>query len=204
MAANPSVRNETLGSIGRTSFLQKPKAVLLARAVPRSKSSSRSPRLDVAAVGNLFGLGKKAKGAEKLCKDQVSTKREVEKTGGKCSVSFVGAEGQTVVVEMSEDEYILDQAEAAGVDLPATCRGGICGACVGRVVKGEVDQTDIDDLDFVLEPEQQDMGMAILCMSRPRGDCEIEAQCDWGNISMTDWQGGTFFTGEPVKLFKDG
>jgi hypothetical protein len=37
----------------------------------------------------------------------------------------------------------------------------------------------IDDLDFVLEKHQQDDGFAILCMSRPASDCEIEAQCDW-------------------------
>lgn len=32
--------------------------------------------------------------------------------------------------------YILDAAEKAGLDLPATCRGGICGACVGRIASG--------------------------------------------------------------------
>jgi hypothetical protein len=27
----------------------------------------------------------------------------------------------------AQDMYILNAAEAAGIDLPATCRGGICG-----------------------------------------------------------------------------
>ena len=78
-------------------------------------------------------------------------------------------------------------------------------ACVGRVVGGKVDQSDVADLDFVLEPEQQGQGFALLCMARPvPGETvEIEAQCDWGNISLTSWKGATFFSGAPVPLWKD-
>ena len=63
----------------------------------------------------------------------------------------------------------------------------------------------IDDITFVLEQEQLDMGFALLCMSRPvPGEAvTIEAQCDWGNISMSNWKGATFFSGEPVPLWKD-
>ena len=43
-------------------------------------------------------------------------------------------------------------------------------------------------------------GLAILCMARASSDMTIEAQCDWGNISMTEWQGGTFKTGSPTPL----
>lgn len=41
----------------------------------------------------------------------------------------------------------------------------------------------IADLDFVLEKHQQEDGFAILCMSRPTSDCEIEAQCDWYELA---------------------
>ena len=63
----------------------------------------------------------------------------------------------------------------------------------------------MDDLDFVWEKEQQDMGFALLCMARPvPGETVVvEAQCDWGNISLTSWKGATFFSGEPVPLWKD-
>lgn len=43
-------------------------------------------------------------------------------------------------------------AEEHGLDLPATCRGGICGACVARVSSGTFDQSDIVDLEFTLSP----------------------------------------------------
>ena len=39
--------------------------------------------------------------------------------------------------------YILDAGLDAGLELPYTCRAGICGACVARVVEGEVDMSDV-------------------------------------------------------------
>jgi hypothetical protein len=43
----------------------------------------------------------------------------------------------------SQSAYILDAGLAAGLELPYTCRAGICGACVGRVAAGAVDQSDV-------------------------------------------------------------
>lgn len=51
--------------------------------------------------------------------------------------------------------------------LPYSCRGGVCGACVGRVVEGRADMSDIDDVGFCLDEAQQADGMALLCMARP-------------------------------------
>jgi ferredoxin len=39
--------------------------------------------------------------------------------------------------------YILDAALEAGLELPFTCKGGICGCCVGRVADGQADQSDV-------------------------------------------------------------
>ncbi len=90
------------------------------------------------------------------------------------------------------DMYILDAAEAAGLDLPATCRGGICGACVGRVAAGGVDMSDIDDLSFTLSDDEVEQGMALLCMARATGNTTIETQCDWGySLGVCEWKGAT-------------
>ncbi|KAK3278195.1 hypothetical protein CYMTET_13852 [Cymbomonas tetramitiformis] len=140
-----------------------------------------------------------------FCRDKVNspTYREVTEESKMCKVTVVGGE-ETQTIEIAEDEYILDGADRCGIDLPATCRGGICGACVGRIAEGKVDQSDIEDLDFVIDKEQQEQGFALLCMARPVGDVTIEAQCDWGNISMTEWKGATFYTGKPKSLFSEG
>lgn len=104
-------------------------------------------------------------------------------------VTFEAGGGKTQVVDCPDDMYILDAAEKAGLDLPATCRGGICGACVVRVRSGTVDQSDIPDLSFTLEQSEIDQGMALICMSRAKSDTVVETQCDWGySLGVCEWQ----------------
>ncbi|WZN64304.1 ferredoxin [Chloropicon roscoffensis] len=106
-------------------------------------------------------------------------------------VTFVGADAR-VTVRCPKDSYILDAGEAAGLELPSSCRGGICGACVGKVTRGSADQSDIADLSFTLEDHQVEEGLTLLCMSRPLEDCEVETQADWGySLDTQDWPGPT-------------
>ncbi len=131
--------------------------------------------------------------ADKMCRDVVSLPTApYEAKGEVYKVTFVGSGGDNRVVECPDDMYILDAAEQAGLDLPATCRGGICGACVGRVIKGQVDQSDIQDLSFTLTDAEVEAGMALICMARAKGDVSIETQCDWGySLGICDWQGAS-------------
>merc|ERR1711869_149837 len=76
------------------------------------------------------------------------------------------------------------------------CRDKVSSPKVREAVEGE----RVHKITFVGEEEQIDEGLAILCMARASSDMTIEAQCDWGNISMTEWQGGTFKTGSPTPL----
>ncbi|EIE27567.1 ferredoxin, partial [Coccomyxa subellipsoidea C-169] len=109
------------------------------------------------------------------------------------TVSFLGAGGQEITIDCPKDTYILEAGLNNDVELPYTCRGGICGACVGRVAEGEVDQTDIDDLSFTLDEEEIAKGMALLCMARPVSDVvRIETQSDWGySLGVGEWKGAT-------------
>jgi 2Fe-2S type ferredoxin len=121
----------------------------------------------------------------------VNERKQVTATGS-AIITFRGAEGSTVEVECPKDTYILDAGLDAGLDLPYTCRGGICGACVGRVTSGSVDQSDIDDLSFTIDADEQAKGMALICMSRPLEDCTIETQSDWGySLGVGEWKGAT-------------
>ena len=118
-------------------------------------------------------------------------------------VTFVGANGITETIEVPDDQYILDTAIDAGLELPFSCRGGVCGACVGKVTEGDVDQSDIDDLEFTVSEEQQEEGLALLCMARPVGNCTIETQSDWGySLGVKEWTGATgYIKGkDPVPL----
>jgi ferredoxin len=78
--------------------------------------------------------------------------------------------GETIAVGVDEDEYVLDAAEEAGLDLPYSCRQGQCTSCVGTVLDGELDQSE----GMALDPMQKDDGFALLCVAYPRSDCRIE------------------------------
>lgn len=75
-------------------------------------------------------------------------------------------------LQVPEDRYILQSAETKGVELPFSCRNGACTTCAVRVLSGEIYQPEA----MGLSPELRDRGYALLCVSYPRSDLEVETQ----------------------------
>jgi ferredoxin-NADP reductase len=69
-------------------------------------------------------------------------------------------------VHVVPDQSLLESIEAAGVEIPYLCRGGVCGFCRTAVV--EVDGTLVHN-DHFLSDEEKASGKAIMpCVSRAR------------------------------------
>jgi len=72
------------------------------------------------------------------------------------------------------DETILAGALRQGVRLPYGCREGVCGACRGRVLLGQVEHGEAQFA--VLSAVDRQAGLALFCCARARSNLSIECR----------------------------
>jgi len=63
-------------------------------------------------------------------------------------------------------ENIIDAASRNGIELPYSCKGGVCSTCRCKLVEGEVDM----DVNFALEDYEVARGFVLACQSYPVTD----------------------------------
>jgi ring-1,2-phenylacetyl-CoA epoxidase subunit PaaE len=61
-----------------------------------------------------------------------------------------------------DDETVLDAAARAGVELPFSCRAGVCSTCRTKVIRGEVEMAQ----NYALEDWELEQGYVLACQSR--------------------------------------
>jgi len=72
-------------------------------------------------------------------------------------------------IECSSNKSILESAEDLNIDLPFSCRAGACSSCVGKLIKGKVNQLD----QTFLDEEQITEGFILTCVAYPESDCTL-------------------------------
>jgi ring-1,2-phenylacetyl-CoA epoxidase subunit PaaE len=64
---------------------------------------------------------------------------------------------------------LLDAAQQNGVDIPFSCKGGMCCTCRAHVTEGAASMT----VNYALEPGEVEMGYVLTCQAHPTTDSVV-------------------------------
>ncbi len=105
-------------------------------------------------------------GAARSTTSAVPSQRETQ-------VSFVMDGRRRSFTMRTGNESILDAAGRAGIELPFSCKAGVCSTCRTKLVRGEVEMAE----NYALEDWELQQGFILACQSRAKTP-EIELTYD--------------------------
>lgn len=135
---------------GPEAMIEATEAALVAAGVPANRVRSErftSPTLEALAPEARRAAVARAKPAA---------------TAGQIALTVV-LDGKPHELNIGPDDHVLDVALAAGLDLPYSCKAGVCCTCRAKVLQGSVHM----DKNFTLEPWEMDKGFVLTCQARP-------------------------------------
>ena len=102
----------------------------------------------------------------KLAKQRVRT----ENLAGRFSDVTIMHDGRSHEFTMAADgENLLDSGIGQGLDLPHSCKSGVCSTCRCRLLEGQVEM----DIMHGLEPEEIEAGFVLACPAHPISDLVV-------------------------------
>jgi ring-1,2-phenylacetyl-CoA epoxidase subunit PaaE len=81
------------------------------------------------------------------------------------ALAEITLDGVTRQVPVAAGETVLEAGLRAGMDLPWSCRGGMCCTCRAKVTEGAVEMAT----NYSLQPWELEAGYVLTCQSRPKG-----------------------------------
>lgn len=108
-----------------------------------------------------------ASSAAQAAKVQADTDSAPAKsTAAKDVQMTVLVDGKEFEIPVSRDEHLLDAALNAGLDLPFSCKAGVCCTCRCKVMEGSATM----DKNYTLEADEVAQGYVLSCQARAAAD----------------------------------
>lgn len=83
---------------------------------------------------------------------------------GKIALTRIKLDGMITEINIPFDgKPILEMAEDHGIDVPYSCKGGVCSTCKARLIEGQVKM----DVNYALEEDEVEEGFILTCQSHP-------------------------------------
>jgi len=102
-------------------------------------------------------------GPAQAAKIQADTDAEPTRTAAAKDIALtVVLDGKEHQLQIGSDEHVLDAALNAGLDLPFSCKAGVCCTCRAKVLCGEV----VMDKNYTLESDEMAQGYVLSCQAR--------------------------------------
>jgi ring-1,2-phenylacetyl-CoA epoxidase subunit PaaE len=77
---------------------------------------------------------------------------------------------QRTFAMLDDDATVLEAAERVGMELPYSCRAGVCSTCRTKVTRGTAEM----EINYALEPWEVQAGFILCCQARPTsGELEL-------------------------------
>lgn len=121
------------------------------------------PMMDVAVEGlKLAGVADNQVRMESFEAGKTSPKHSEDSGTSTAQVSIV-LDGETHLVQVAMDSPILQTALDAGLDMPYSCQSGLCTACRGKCLEGDISTDEAEGL----SPQELEEGYRLLCVGKP-------------------------------------
>jgi len=132
------------------------------RALGVENSRIHAEHFSAAMAGEVSGPAAVAPGSPAAA----ASAPAVAPDGSQAEVTIVMDGRRRVFAMQMNAETVLDAAARAGIELPFSCRAGVCSTCRTKVVRGEVEMAQ----NYALEDWELEQGYVLACQSRVKSE----------------------------------